>query len=145
MDMIPIPELGVPQRATVLALAAILMMGACQGPSQPGTAIDTAGTEGGGSRLQSEPAIDRVVLITIDTLRADHLPDFGYPLNTAPFLTSLARKSIRFQRAFAHSATTGPSHASMFTSLYPLQHRVQNNAHKLDDRFVTLAEVLSRE
>jgi arylsulfatase A-like enzyme len=89
------------------------------------------------------PPYDRVVLITIDTLRADHLGSFGYPLETSPFLDRLASEGVSFKRAFAHSATTGPSHASMFTGLYPLQHRVQNNGQVLDSSFVTLAEVLA--
>ena len=86
---------------------------------------------------------ERIILITIDTLRADHLPSYGYPVDTAPFLTELAAQSVEFQSAFAHSATTGPSHASLFTSLYPLQHRVQNNGQVLNESFVTLAEILS--
>lgn len=87
-----------------------------------------------------EPAFDRIVFVTIDTLRADHLASFGYPIDTAPFVDRLAAEGTSFRRAFAHSATTGPSHSSMFTALYPMQHRVQNNGQKLDDRFVTLAE-----
>ena len=89
------------------------------------------------------PAFDRIVFITIDTLRADHLAEFGYPIDTAPFLTSLSTRGVTFRYAFAHSATTGPSHASLFTSLYPFQHGVQNNGQKLDESFVTLAELLS--
>lgn len=89
--------------------------------------------------------MDRIVLITIDTLRADHLPEFGYPTDTAPFLTSLSAQGVTFRRAFSHSATTGPSHASLFTSLYPLQHGVQNNGQKLDPSFVTVAEALSQQ
>ena len=86
---------------------------------------------------------ERIVLVTIDTLRADHLPFFGYPIDTAPFLTSLADRSISFTKAFSHSATTGPAHSSLFTSLYPLQHRVQDNGQRLDDGFVTISEVLA--
>ena len=118
-------QLALAGRIAVLALTVALMMGACGSPPKP------------------RSPIDRVVFVTIDTLRADHLPSFGYPINTAPFLDSLARKSVSFKKAFAHSASTVPSHASMFTSLYPIQHRVQNNSSKLDERFVTLAEILA--
>lgn len=90
-------------------------------------------------------SFDSIVLVTIDTLRADHLPFFGYPTDTAPFLTSLAERGADFRTAFSHSATTGPSHASLFTSLYPLQHRVQNNGQVLDDSFVTLAELFAEQ
>ena len=100
---------------------------------------------GCGNPPRALPPVDRIVFITIDTLRADHLPEFGYPTNTAPFLTSLSARGVTFRNAFAHSATTGPSHASMFTSLYPLQHGVQNNGQKLDNSFVTVAEILAEQ
>jgi arylsulfatase A-like enzyme len=70
-----------------------------------------------------------VVLIVIDTLRADHLPFYGYKggykKNTAPFLNSLSKKSVIFKHAFAASSWTAPATASIFTSLYPFQHGVQ--------------------
>jgi glucan phosphoethanolaminetransferase (alkaline phosphatase superfamily) len=83
---------------------------------------------------QTAPKIDRVVFITIDTLRADHLGCYGYPRNTSPFIDSLAKKGILFQRAFAAMSTTVPSHASIFTSLYPMQHNVIKNGHILADK-----------
>jgi len=84
-----------------------------------------------------------VILITIDTLRADHLGCYGYPRQTSPFIDKLARDGILFRRAFASMPTTAPSHASIFTSLYPLQHKVLKNSHILNDSFLTLAELLS--
>jgi len=84
-----------------------------------------------------------VILITIDTLRADHLGCYGYPRQTSPFIDKLARDGILFRRAFAHCATTVPSHASIFTSLYPIQHNVLSNYNRLDDSFLTMAEVFS--
>jgi arylsulfatase A-like enzyme len=65
-----------------------------------------------------------VVLIVLDTLRADHLPFYGYNKNTAPFLSQLSSKSIVFENAFSASSYTSPSTASIFTSLYPFQHGV---------------------
>lgn len=65
-----------------------------------------------------------VVVILIDTLRADHLPVYGYPRDTAPFLARLAPKSVVFSAAQSTSAWTAPATASLFTSLYPFQHRV---------------------
>ncbi len=95
------------------------------------------------SRAVDNPyGIDRIFLITIDTLRADHLGCYGYPRNTSPFIDSLAEKSILFTKAFSNSATTSPSHASLFTSLYPIQHKVIRNYHILDESFVTLAELM---
>ncbi len=87
--------------------------------------------------------VDRLFLVTVDTLRADHLGSFGHPLDPAPFIDRLAREGLSFHRAYAHAAATGPSHSSIFTSLYPIQHGVEANGRKLDGSFVTLAEALS--
>ncbi|MCO6430823.1 MAG: sulfatase [Deltaproteobacteria bacterium] len=65
-----------------------------------------------------------VVVVLIDTMRADHLPFYGYSRDTAPFLSSMASKSVVFERAFATAPWTAPSTASLFTSLYPSQHGV---------------------
>lgn len=84
----------------------------------------------------------RIFLVTIDTLRADHLGAYGYPRATSPFLDSLAASGVRFDRAFAHSGTTQPSHASLFTGLYPVQHGVLRNGQSLAGEFITLAELM---
>jgi arylsulfatase A-like enzyme len=86
--------------------------------------------------------IDHIFLITIDTLRADHLSCYGYPRKTSSFLDSLAKKGVLFEKAISQSATTCPSHASIFTGLYPIQHKVLSNAYVLDDSYTTLAEIL---
>lgn len=86
--------------------------------------------------------IDNIFFVSIDTLRADHLGCYGYVRNTSPFIDSLAKKGILFERVYSQIATTSPSHASIFTGLYPSQHGVVDNGYILDDSFVTLAEVL---
>jgi arylsulfatase A-like enzyme len=63
-----------------------------------------------------------VVLITVDTLRADHLHCYGFPSETSPSIDALAARSIVFERAIAASGCTGPSHASIMTSKYPRHH-----------------------
>ncbi len=76
-------------------------------------------------RQQQPPAPPtRVVVVVIDTLRADHLPAYGYAKDTAPFLSRLAREGVLFEHAYATSSWTAPSTASLFTSLYPFQHGV---------------------
>jgi choline-sulfatase len=70
------------------------------------------------------PRRPNLVVILIDTLRADHLPVYGYPADTAPFLTRLAAESVVFTAAQSTSAWTAPATASLFTSLYPFQHHV---------------------
>ncbi|MEN8222656.1 MAG: sulfatase [Acidobacteriota bacterium] len=86
--------------------------------------------------------IDHIFLVTIDTLRADHLSVYDYPRETAPFITSLAEKGAVFKNCFSNSATTNPAHASIFTSYYPVQHRVEKNWIKLNESFITIAEIL---
>ncbi|MHC4220645.1 MAG: sulfatase, partial [Planctomycetota bacterium] len=86
---------------------------------------------------------DRILLITLDTLRADHLSCYGYPRRTSPFIDSIAAEGVRFTRAFAPMATTVPSHASMLTGLYPLQHGVLKNGNRLSDDVGTLPEILA--
>jgi arylsulfatase A-like enzyme len=70
------------------------------------------------------PRRPNVVVILVDTLRADHLPVYGYERPTAPFLTRLAGESAVFERAWSTSGWTAPATASLFTSLYPQQHGV---------------------
>ena len=85
-----------------------------------------------------------VILVMIDTLRADHLPCYGYKLNTAPNLCRFAEEGIIFRNMFSQSPSTKPSIASLFTSTYPTQHKVVYNNDRLNDDFVTLAEILNK-
>jgi arylsulfatase A-like enzyme len=85
----------------------------------------------------------RIVLVTLDTTRADHLSAYGYDLQTSPWFDRMAAEGVLFEHAYAQSATTKPSHSSLFTSLYPIQHGVQSNALVLEEQFVTWAEVLA--
>lgn len=93
----------------------------------------------------SNPATQQpdVVLITIDTLRADSV---GYAGNTkvkTAFLDSLALRGIVFSNAHAHNVVTLPSHVNILTGLYPWQHGVRDNAgFVLDPKFPTLASML---
>jgi arylsulfatase A-like enzyme len=85
-----------------------------------------------------------VVLVTIDTLRADHLGAYGYPRGVSPFLDELAENSVVFQKALSSSSHTAPSHASLFTSLHPAQHRLLRNGEVLSDDLLTLSEVFQK-
>ena len=76
------------------------------------------------------PAKDRpsnLILVTIDTLRADHLGIYGYERDTSPSLDALAREGTWFEEVYSESATTGAAHASIFTSLPPAEHGVLAN------------------
>ena len=71
-----------------------------------------------------ERRLPNVVIILIDTLRADYLGVYGYSEEMAPFLAELAERSVVFDRAFSTSSWTAPSTSSLFTSLYPNQYGV---------------------
>jgi arylsulfatase A-like enzyme len=73
------------------------------------------------------PEKPNVILVTIDTLRADHLGCYGYPRNTSPFIDDMARNGVLFEKAISSSSATTPSLASIFTSLEVDQHGVYNN------------------
>jgi arylsulfatase A-like enzyme len=92
---------------------------------------------------RGEPAYDNLVLVTIDTLRADHLGIYGYPRPTSPYLDELGLEGVVFWHAVAASSHTAPSHATILTSLYPEQHRVLVNGHALDPGIPALAGLLS--
>jgi len=91
---------------------------------------------------RKKSAYPNVLLISVDTLRRDHLPFYGYEKNTAPFLGSLAQKSVVFDEAVAAHTNTSPSHASMITGLYPSSHGVRRNCDKLRNDVATLAEIM---
>ena len=67
-----------------------------------------------------------VVVVTIDSLRPDHLPCYGYQRVETPTLDSLARRGVLFEQAVAQTPLTPPSHASIFTGQYPTAHHVRN-------------------
>ena len=92
------------------------------------------------TRSRGEPP--NVVLIVVDTLRADRLDTYGNPRGLTPFLDVLARRGTVFANAYAPSSWTCPSVASLFTSRYPSQHGVVNFEAKLAESEVTLADRL---
>lgn len=100
--------------------------------------------------MSSQPNTSKrpnVVLISIDTLRPDHLGFYGYDRPTSPNLDALAEESLVFDHAFAPAPHTLPSHASMFTGLYPHEHGAGHRYPEapLPEKIQTLAEALSDE
>jgi len=85
-----------------------------------------------------------VLLISIDTLRADHLEVYGYERETAPSLTRLAREGALFENAYSQSSATVPTHASLFTGRFPFQHGAYHVGLAVADDEATLAEIFSR-
>jgi arylsulfatase A-like enzyme len=99
---------------------------------------------------KTPPGAPHIVLLVLDTLRADHLACYGYDRPTSPALDALATESTLYEHAVAPSPWTLPSHASMFTGLYPSEHGAHcflveesvENAYPLPPETVTIAEVL---
>jgi arylsulfatase A-like enzyme len=98
---------------------------------------------GSGCAREGKPS-GRFILVSLDTLRADHLGAYGYGRPTSPFLDSLARRGTLFENAVAQLPGTLPSHMSIFTGLYPPEHGVYPEA-ALSPLIRTLPEVLRAE
>jgi choline-sulfatase len=87
-----------------------------------------------------------LVLVTIDTLRADRLGCYGYAKAATPNLDRLAREGALFENAATHAPLTAPSHASLFTGVYPTVHKVRDTGgFVLAPSATTLAEVLEQK
>ncbi len=87
-----------------------------------------------------------VIIITLDTVRMDHLSVYGYFRPTTPFLNQLAAESVVFNNGYTPIPHTVSAHASLFTSHYPSEHKALYNGWKLEDyQPPLLAEVLKRE
>jgi len=90
----------------------------------------------------SDASTFNILLITLDTTRADHLGCYGYRPAKTTHLDGLAREGIRFARVYCPAPLTLPSHVSILSGLYPLTHGVRNNGHDLRPGIKTLAEIL---
>ncbi len=96
-------------------------------------------------QAEKQPDVNWVVLITIDTLRADHLPAWGAAGIATPHLDTLAGKSVVFSRAATPAPLTLPAHASLFSATYPHFHGIRDNSgYRLPEGIATLAEHLKK-
>jgi arylsulfatase A-like enzyme/Flp pilus assembly protein TadD len=121
-----------PRRAIILVL--FLVLAACR--RTPETRV--AGTP--------EAPDAPVIIISVDTLRADHLPAYGYRAIQTPAIDALRKDAILFANAYSHCPMTLPSHVSLFTGLLPFEHGVRNNLGYTFDgkRHDTLMAMLDR-
>jgi arylsulfatase A-like enzyme len=86
-----------------------------------------------------------LLLITVDTLRADHLSAYGYARDTSPWLAAAAANGILFEQAISQWPKTGPSFASLFTGQYPQTTGLTHNAAiRIPDEYLTLPELLQQ-
>ncbi len=118
-------------RVAVLVTAFAWSVAGCGSSSQQSKnaeALDLAGSN--------------LLVITLDTVRADRLGAYGYPRGTTPNLDRLAKRGVRFENAYSPVPLTLPSHSTLFTGLYPFAIGVRiNGMHFLREEEVTLAEL----
>ena len=119
----------------LFAALLVSILASCRG-SRGGAGAHAAVRAGGGP----------IVLISIDTLRADHLPAYGYKGLETPAIERLRRDGILFEKVWSQCPLTLPSHVSIFTGLLPPQHGVRNNiGYRLDAAaHPTLARLLKQ-
>jgi tetratricopeptide (TPR) repeat protein len=86
-----------------------------------------------------------VILISVDTLRSDHLPAYGYNAVETPNIDALRKDGVLFKRAYSHTPLTLPSHATILTGALPADHGLRDNVgFKLSPSVPTLATLLKR-
>ncbi len=115
-------------RPVKIALLAILLIaGACR--RLPEHLIDAKGIP--------------IILISIDTLRSDHLPAYGYTRIETPALDTFRADAILYEHAYSHAPLTLVSHASLFTGRLPSEHGIRDNiGYQLNPKVKTLAQEL---
>ncbi len=92
----------------------------------------------------ASPNNQNIILITVDTARADHLGIYGYDRDTSPNIDRLATQGTMFKYNFAAAPSTTPSHATIMTGLYPQTHGVTASGYKIGN-IDTIASLLSKE
>jgi arylsulfatase A-like enzyme len=96
----------------------------------------------GPPEVRREPGLN-VLLVTIDTLRADALGAYGHPQAATPWIDRLAEAGVRFEHAYAHNVVTLPSHANILSGRYPLEHGLRDNSgFRFPRELETLATLL---
>ena len=115
------------------------MMGCSPGSRSTGT-VDSIG-----SSETLDLANPNIILISVDTLRADHLGFYGYERDTSPRLDRLASESLIFESAFAPAPWTLPSHAAMLTGVHPYALGIDTQYRTLPEGIPTLAERLGEQ
>jgi arylsulfatase A-like enzyme len=125
-------------RLAALSIVALALAPACRDGEEESPTQAAPGAE----KAAARSARPNVVLVVIDTARADHFSSYGYDKLTTPHFDAFAEDAVRFEHAYATSSWTVPSHASLFTGLPPSAHQATQVTQRLDDGFETLAELL---
>ncbi|NIM13279.1 MAG: sulfatase-like hydrolase/transferase [Candidatus Aminicenantes bacterium] len=92
----------------------------------------------------ARPELRNIIIISVDTLRADHLSCYGYPLQTSPAVDAFARDGVLFTNCYTLTPLTTPSFGTMLTSLPPFKHGAKRNGLSLYRKVKTLPYYLKR-
>jgi len=118
-----------PGTIILVMVCVMLMASSCKKLAAPGS----------GSAGKKRP---NIIVLTVDTLRADHMALYGYHRDTMPAIEDFAKTAVVFDQAVVSRGNTRASYASMLTGLYPFRHGVYNNNVVLHENFKTLTEIL---
>ncbi len=129
---------SIPLRALVLTFLLGLSAGS------PSLAQPSDSPKGEAAKPAAANPRPSLLLVTIDTIRADRVGAYGYAEARTPNLDALARAGVRFDNALSPVPLTVPSHATMLTGLVPRHHGVRDNSFKLVENVSTLAESFQR-
>jgi arylsulfatase A-like enzyme len=95
-------------------------------------------------QVNAKPDLKNIIIISIDTLRADHLGCYGYPLDTSPHIDALARDGVRFANGYSLTPLTAPSFSTVLTSLPPYKHGAKRNGLSIYSKIKTMPYYLKR-
>ena len=124
----------------LLLLTALAVVTTMREPDRQATEIPSSAEES----TAGVSARPNIVLISLDTVRPDHLGCYGYPRQTTPNLDRLAAGSARFTNVWVQAPWTLPSHMSLFTSLTPSRHRVDSISRVLSQQIPTWPQLLQQ-
>jgi len=133
-------EAGARRWLNLPLVAGAMVLGACSGESEREAPVARTAVAASERSAATPP---NVVLIVVDTLRADHLSHYGYSRPTSEPLDRFRNRSTLFERAYSTAPWTGPSTMSIMTGLTTIRHRVNDRGDALAPEAVTLAERLS--
>ncbi len=97
-----------------------------------------------GFQLPAKSKLKNIIIISVDTLRADHLGCYGYPLNTSPNIDAFSRDGVLFSNCYALTPLTAPSFSTIMTSLPPYKHGAKRNGLGIYKKVKTLAHFFKR-
>jgi arylsulfatase A-like enzyme/Tfp pilus assembly protein PilF len=105
--------------------------------------VECRGAQDAATPARTQPTARNLLIITIDTLRADRVGAYGYAAARTPAIDRLARDGVAFSRAYATAPITLTSHASLMTGRYPAGHGARHNGMRLEPSTPTLAGALA--